>query len=421
MKKQLFQKYLRCQALKIFLFCACLFSVNALQAQTPVEQYGQLKVSGNKIVSEKTSQPVVLRGMSLFWSQWLDKYYNENTLKWLRDDWCADVIRAAMAVDSNGQIYNDGYAAYPDREKAKITTVVDAAIDLGMYVIIDFHSHQANAYLPEAITFFKEMAIKYKDKPNVLYEIWNEPMKVGWSNVVKPYCETVIDTIRKYDPDNIIICGTPSWSQNVDEASQDAINKPNIAYTLHFYATTHKQWLRNKAEIALDNGIALFVTEYGTCESSGDGVMDEEETQTWWGFLEEHKISYCNWSVADKDETAAALMPGASINGNWTESDLSPSGKFVRAQMISKCDKTTGIRSGNAANEMHYYPNPFSNTMNIVLKEYSTYTVLDVLGKVAEQGAGEGKITIGQALKPGTYILKIKGDNKESVLKINKF
>uniref|UniRef100_A0A915DLV0 Glycoside hydrolase family 5 domain-containing protein n=1 Tax=Ditylenchus dipsaci TaxID=166011 RepID=A0A915DLV0_9BILA len=35
-------------------------------------------------------------------------------------------------------------------------------------------------------------------------------------------------------------------------------------YTLHYYAGEHKQWLRNKAQTALNNGLPIFITEYGT-------------------------------------------------------------------------------------------------------------------------------------------------------------
>src|SRR5690606_41644798 len=52
-------------------------------------------------------------------------------------------------------------------------------------------------------------------------------------------------------PDNLIIVGTPTWSQDVDVASNDPITGySNIAYTLHFYAGTHGQFLRDKASTA---------------------------------------------------------------------------------------------------------------------------------------------------------------------------
>ena len=80
------------------------------------------------------------------------------------------------------------------------------------------------------------MALEYGAFPNVIYEIYNEPLNVSWSNVIKPYAMSVISIIREIDPDNLIIVGTPNWSQRVDMAAQDPIVEfENIAYTLHFY------------------------------------------------------------------------------------------------------------------------------------------------------------------------------------------
>jgi endoglucanase len=68
-------------------------------AQTPVERHGQLQVQGNRIV-EQREEPVVLRGMSLFWSQWQPEYYNASALRWLRDDWNISVIRAGAITSA---------------------------------------------------------------------------------------------------------------------------------------------------------------------------------------------------------------------------------------------------------------------------------------------------------------------------------
>ncbi len=294
-----------------------------------VEEYGKLKVSGNKIV-DQNGNPVQLRGMSLFWSQWIGKYYNQETVKWLKDDWKCTVVRAAMAVE------HDGYLVNTEQEKAKVIAVVDAAIAEGIYVIIDWHDHHAEDHVEAAKTFFTEMAQKYGAYPNVIFETYNEPLDVSWENILKPYHEAVIAEIRKYAPDNLIICGTRNWSQNVDDVIDHKIDDKNVAYTLHYYAATHKEDLRNVALLALNNDIALFVTEYGTTEASGDGSIDTTESSRWWAFLDEHKISSCNWSIADKEEMAAALKPNASSVGNWLEEDLTISGKLVRQEIRSK-------------------------------------------------------------------------------------
>jgi endoglucanase len=307
---------------------AALFFAAPLLAETPVERHGSISVQGNRIV-DKTGQPVMLRGMSLFWSQWMGKYYTPEVVRWLRDDWNVNVIRAAVAV------HQGGYMANPKAEMRKLEAVLDAAIANGIYVIVDWHAHEAEP--KAAADFFGKVAKKYGRYPNIIYETYNEPLpKHGWADVLKPYHRQVISSIRTHDPDNLVVVGTRSWSQDVDEAAADPLNLPNVAYVLHFYAGTHKQPLRDKAQKALDRGAALFVTEYGTTEATGNGPVDAEETRRWWNFMENNKISYLAWSIADKRESSAALLPGASTKGRWKDDQISQSGKLIREQIRSK-------------------------------------------------------------------------------------
>jgi len=305
-----------------FLLAGC--AAPALAA-TPVETHGALRVEGNRIV-DKNGDPVVLRGMSLFWSQWQGKYYNPSVIRTLRDGWNANVVRAAMGV------HMGGYMADPKAEMRKVETVIDAAIRDGIYVIVDWHAHEPEP--KAAADFFTKIARKYGKYPNIIYETYNEPLpKHGWAEVLKPYHNQVIGSIRGVDPDNLVVAGTRTWSQDVDEAAADPLKFKNLAYTLHFYAGTHKQELRDKAQKAMDLGAALFVTEWGSTDANGNGKVDVEETRRWWDFMETNKISYLNWSIADKNESSAALRPGASPKGKWPDSMISESGKLTRGQL----------------------------------------------------------------------------------------
>lgn len=286
-----------------------------------------LSVSGNKVLAG--GQPASFAGNSLFWSNngWGgEKYYTANTVAWLKSDWKSNIVRAAMGVQEGG-----GYLQDPTGNKAKVKTVVDAAIANDMYVIIDWHSHHAEDNPNEAIAFFKEMASTYGNSPNVIYEIYNEPLGVSWSGVIKPYANKVVQAIRAIDPDNLIIVGTPNWSQDVDVAAADPITGfPNIAYTLHFYAGTHGQGLRDKAQTALNRNAALFVTEWGSVNADGNGGVNAGETQNWVNFMKANNISNANWAINDKAEGASALTGGASGLGGWSASQLTASGQNAK-------------------------------------------------------------------------------------------
>lgn len=145
----------------------------------------------------------------------------------------------------------------------------------------------------------------------------------------QPYHEAVVGEVRKYSK-NVCILGSSTWSQDCDIASKNPVKEDNIAYTVHFYAGTHKEWNRSKVQTALDNGCAVVCTEWGTCDASGNGALDLPEAQKWMDFFEKNYISSANWAVSDKNETAALLKAGASPTGPWTDEDLTTSGQWVR-------------------------------------------------------------------------------------------
>lgn len=292
-----------------------------------VSKHGQLRVDGRFIV-DQNSEPTQLKGMSLFWSQWDgSRFYNKNLVKYMANGWKSGIIRAAMGVDMGGYLQN------PEIEKAKVEAVIEGAIKSDIYVLVDYHAHYAQRSVKESKIFFAQMAQKYGHTPNIMYEIYNEPL-CTWDSI-KWYAEQVIDTIRHHDPDNIIIVGTPQWSQLVDKAAADPIKGKNIAYTLHFYAATHKQELRDIGQKGLDAGICLMVTEFGTCGASGNGDLDLKETDKWMKWMDDNKISWCNWSICDKNESASAVVPGARSQGNWIDSlHLTPSGRYVKGKIM---------------------------------------------------------------------------------------
>ncbi|EYF05123.1 glycoside hydrolase family 5 protein [Chondromyces apiculatus] len=301
---------------------------------TPVSQHGALHVDGNRI-KDAHGDVVQLRGMSLFWSQWGqtggpgNEYYKASVVNSLVDSWNVSLVRAALGVEP------DGYLANPTAEENRVRTVVNAAVAKGVYVIIDWHDHNAHQHTQQARDFFTRMARDYKNTPNVIFEIFNEPLDYhSWSQV-KTYAEDVIGAIRGQGANNLVVVGTPTWSQDVDVAANNPITQyGNIAYTLHFYAGSHKQALRNKATTALNRGIALFVTEWGTTHASGNTGLDLAESQAWINFMDANKLSWANWSLNRKNETAAALLPHANTTGPWVSSELSPSGTFVKQKLL---------------------------------------------------------------------------------------
>lgn len=300
------------------------------KGSTPVSQHGQLSVKNGQLV-DKNGKGYQLRGMSTHGLTWFPEFVNESAFKTLRDDWNTNVVRLAMYVDEwgNGQCYMGNKSGSLELlEKG-----VDICIKLDMYVIIDWHvlnPGDPSKYTNEAKSFFETVSKRYAKYPNVIYEICNEPNGgASWSGNIKPYAEKIIPVIRKNAPNSVIIVGTPTWSQEIDKPLSDPLSYKNVMYAFHFYAATHAG-LRSNVENCVAQGLPVFVSEFGTCDASGGGANDFNETQKWLSYFDKQGISYCNWSICNKDETCSVLRPGTSANGNWSESNLTENGKWMR-------------------------------------------------------------------------------------------
>lgn len=290
---------------------------------------GVLKVVDGKLCDEKGNQ-VMLRGISNNGVSVSHMFINDDTFKEISHFMGANVIRLALYTWGVGSV---GYCSGGDKELL-IKDVVDGvkyAENNDMYAMIDWHildDGNPNKYIEDAKVFFDQVSKEFKDSKNVIYEICNEPNKCEWQDI-KDYAEIIIPIIRNNDPDSLIIVGTPNWSQDVDVAANEPLDFDNIMYTLHFYSATHKQSLRDKAQYAIDNGLPLFVTEFGITAASGGFPIDEEEGNTWIEFLEKNGISYIMWNFSRAAEPCAALNRNELKSKDFKIDDFSQAGKWL--------------------------------------------------------------------------------------------
>ncbi|MCL4102950.1 Cellulase (glycosyl hydrolase family 5) [Fibrobacter sp. UWH9] len=291
----------------------------------PVSQYGRLIAGVNsegkgriygscKGVSD--GNEVQVRGMSLYWSllKPATKFYSDTGITTMVNDMKIEVIRAAIGTEENwgGTL---GFLLDPDAQRELIDQAVKAAIKNDIYVIIDWHSHSAHKQLSDAIAFFDEMAQKYGQYNNVIFEIFNEPTRIVWEQV-KAYGDTVVATIRKHS-DNLILVGNPMWDQSPNWAigKEIADSLHNIAYTFHYYANSHSIKLEGRnAEEAMNAGLSLFVSEWGTANASGKGVPDVDRNDQWQEWMDERKLSSANWSASMINEGTAAFAQESRVD-----------------------------------------------------------------------------------------------------------
>ncbi|WP_343688661.1 cellulase family glycosylhydrolase [Chitinophaga sp.] len=248
-----------------------------------------LHVDGNRI-KDSSGNNVTLRGVSIL----APEHNNECTtcatkpisemLQWQSDagkGWHSRVVRLQVTcakVSDPAQSFTDIIDPY-----------VQQAIAKGLYIIVDLHfvSNYGPGGIPQVfvMNFWKYVAPKYANTPNVLFEVYNEPINPDVWTTWKSYIQPVIDTIRAVAPRNIILVGGPQWSTRVNSAAANPMTGANLVYVYHIYpnqgAATATN-LNTKFGTSAQT-IPVMLTEFGWNDNSNysDGVT--HGTTTAWG------------------------------------------------------------------------------------------------------------------------------------------
>ena len=312
------------------LIAACM-TLAAGCASSKAPELPALYVEGTQLMA--AGKPVAMRGVSFGWHNIWPRFYNKEAVKHLHDDWGVQLFRAAIGADDHAKADNPGihggYMGEPEFALECLYNVVDGAIESGSYIIVDWHSHLLHT--AEAKDFFTKVATRYADCPNVIYELYNGPVNDSWAEL-KAYAEElipVIDSISTVHP--LILMGCPHWDQDINLPAEDPLTcYDNLMYTVHFYAATHKDYLRERSDAALAAGIPIFLSECAACEASGDGPMDMDSWQAWSGWAASKGISIITWSISDKAETCSMFTPEASSEGPWKDEVIKPWGTIVK-------------------------------------------------------------------------------------------
>jgi hypothetical protein len=326
---------------KLFFILSSALLVSSSFAQNPVAENGQLQVIGHQLCNEQ-GKPYQLKGMSMFGLMHYPQCITNKGFTALRDDWKSNVVRATVFVAdySNTNNYNQN----PTFNKVLIDSIVSWSEKLGLYCIIDWHvlnpGDPNGTEYKGADAFFDEMSTKYKGKKNIIYEICNEPngQKITWDSIAK-YSNRIMPIIRKNDPKAIILIGTPDWCKQPDLVDTSKLNdNKNVMFTFHFYAATHKALYSMFATQI--HRIPIFVSEWGTPAYNGNGTIDTATSSLFLKTMNQHvknndtvSISWCNFSYADKNETASALKPGSCYSGLWN--NTTASGYFIKYWIIN--------------------------------------------------------------------------------------
>ena len=301
------------------------YSKIEFEKDSPLKKHGELKLDGQTIV-DKNGEKFQIQGISTHSISAFPEYINSNVFKFIKNNLNCNTIRLCVYT-----VEDEGYTTdlFP-----KIDEGIEYATEQGMYVILDWHTLKdanPNINKESAKEFFSRMVERYKDYENIIYEICNEPNGATTWDDVREYALEIIPIIRDCNPNSLIIVGTPNYCKNLEDVVSNPITEyDNLLYSFHFYASSHKQSMREKLDSAYIESLPVIVSEYGLSEYTGTGSLDEEETDSWIEYLRERNIGYICWSFCNKDESSALLKPEEMNVDELTEENLSTAGNWIK-------------------------------------------------------------------------------------------
>jgi endoglucanase len=308
-------------------------------------------------VGSKTGAPVQVRGISFGWSNstWESgKFFEANAatqaVNAMVDGWKAEIIRVPMGTNN----------------EEGVVRVINAAIAKGVYVIIDWHSHNAHNEFAQASAFFTRMAQTFGQYDNVIFEIYNEPLcqdggtnctaalRTTWAQI-KDYADRIIPIIRQRS-DNLILVGTPEWCQHPQRVldAPGPLADQNVAYVLHFYAKTHLSGtFSGRINNVLNAGYPIFISEYGTTTADGGqgtnlNSHDAGSTDRWMEFLNTNQISSAAWSLNYKNEGASFFVTNFNpASSDYTNTgNMTASGKYINNMLAQWAQQSPWRKMG---------------------------------------------------------------------------
>lgn len=282
------------------------------RASTPIA--GPLHVTGNQIL-DANNAPVRLRGVT---AGILDSYPYINTLNDVTEasfnaakSWGVNAVRVPLSEQYWFQSWGCRYGITPADYQNNVATVVQRITSRGMLAILDLHvntktntgwcnaAQQPMADYPRAITFWQQVANRFKNNPLIAFDLYNEPHDISWyiwrngGTVldISGYwraagMQQMYDAIRGTGAQNLVFVSGNKWA-TVPPPSTSLLYGYNIVYAAHAYTTTTppSQLLDPWTVLSLQQPMA--VTEFGWHDNS-DGTFNANVI----AWAEAHNVSW---------------------------------------------------------------------------------------------------------------------------------
>lgn len=322
---------------------ALILAPSSIFAQHPEHPLPFISVDGNRFIDDHGDE-FIFRGVSSSDPDRLDSL----------EHWNKEYFEAIKSFNANVVRFPVHPRAWRERGENNYLELLDKGIEwageLGMYVIIDWHSignlrtevFQADMYnttKTETFRFWRTISARYKENPVVaFYETFNEPTtyhgqlgQLSWPQLRELH-EEIISIIYAHDKTVIPLVGGLNWSYDLTPVVENPIQFPGVAYVTHPYPQKRDQpweekWQNDWGFVA--DTYPVVATELGFMSEDGRGahvpvIGDETYGNAIIDFFEERGISWVTW-VFD-----ARWSPQMIENWNF---EPTMQGKFFKEKM----------------------------------------------------------------------------------------
>jgi len=301
-----------------------------------------IKVEGNKFVMAD-GEPVLFRGLSIS-----DPDKIENQGHWDKNHF--EKVKEMGAMLVRIPVHP---VAWRERTPEKYLELLDQAVewctDLGMYIIIDWHSIgnlgmelfqnlMYNTSKQETYQFWRTIAAHFRGYNTVaFYEIFNEPTifrgqlgTMTWPEW-KKINENIINLIQSFDTETIPLVAGFDWAYDLTPLHIDPVNAEGIGYVSHPYEhKRQKPWEPKWEEnfgFAADK-YPVLVTEFGIGVQPGQTIDEEHYGYKIIDYLESKGIGWVCW-VFDPEW-------GPRMMKSWDTYELTEGGAFFKKAMYGE-------------------------------------------------------------------------------------
>jgi aryl-phospho-beta-D-glucosidase BglC (GH1 family) len=298
-----------------------------------------IKVAGNKFVNSK-GDTLIFRGLGISDPDKIEDQGHWNKAHFEKvKDMGANVVRIPVHP-----------VAWRDRTPEEYLRLLERAADwcteLGLYIIIDWHSignlHMElfqntmyNTTRKETYEFWRSIAFRFKGNNTIaFYELFNEPTQfngllgnMSWQDW-KEINEDIIKLIRAYDRETIPLVAGFDWAYDLTYIRYNPIDAEGIGYVTHPYPMKRKppwpdKWEENFGFAA--DKYPVFATEIGFRHNTDEVIDKDHYGYIILDYLERRNISWTAW-VFDPDWHPHMLT-------SWETYELTPLGKFFRKSL----------------------------------------------------------------------------------------